>query len=144
MNKKIHIFHVLVLATVFLLAASAHAQLNINWFTVVGGGGTSSGGSFTVTGSIGRPDAGVVSGGQFTLRGGFWPGLVVPSTSEAPTLFIQFSGDSVIISWLPSTPGFELETTVDLAGAVWTPAPPGNPVTILVAGQTRFFRLKKP
>ena len=38
------------------------------------GGGTSSGGMFTVSGTIGQPDAGTLSGGEYTLRGGFWTG----------------------------------------------------------------------
>lgn len=36
------------------------------------GSGRGDGGTFAVTGTIGQPDAGVVTGGTFTLRGGFW------------------------------------------------------------------------
>ena len=63
---------------------------------------------------------------------------------EAPTLTIQRSGDSVVISWSPETPGFELEETVNVAGADWASAPDGNPVTIQIAGLARYYRLKKP
>ena len=63
---------------------------------------------------------------------------------EAPTLAIQRAGDSVIISWSPPTPGFELEETVNLAGTDWASAPDGNPVTIQIAGMARYYRLKKP
>lgn len=67
----------------------------------------------------------------------------MPATGQASTLFIQLSGDSVIISWSPANAGFELEATADLSGAVWTAAPAGNPVTIPVTGPAKFYRLKK-
>jgi hypothetical protein len=65
------------LATILSLAmvATASAQPTIDWYTIDGGGGTSSGGVFTLSGTIGQPDAGVMSGGSFTLTGGFWVGF---------------------------------------------------------------------
>ena len=124
----------------------ARAQYSIDWFTIDGGGGTSSGGSYTLSGTIGQPDAGTLSGGSYTLEGGFWPGLVVPSTGEAPTLFIQHSGVNVIISWSPSTPGFSLEQSSTLLPLSWGAAPSGgtNPATIAVGSGPTFYRLKKP
>ena len=44
------------------------------WSTIDGGGGTSSGGVYTLSGTIGQPDAGVMAGGDFALMGGFWVG----------------------------------------------------------------------
>ena len=45
----------------------------IQWFSIDNGGVMeSSGGSYTLRGTIGQPDAGVISGGDFTLQGGFW------------------------------------------------------------------------
>lgn len=55
-----------------MCAPAAHAQLQINWSTIDGGGGTSAGGSFTLSGTMGQPDAGVLSGGSFAVSGGFW------------------------------------------------------------------------
>jgi hypothetical protein len=42
--------------------------------TIDSGGGTSSGGDFSLTGTIGQPDASLQasSGGGFRLEGGFW------------------------------------------------------------------------
>ena len=59
------------------LASAAAAQpLTIPWSTLDGGGGLSSGGSYSVTGTVGQPDAGPpMHGGRFTVRGGFWEGL---------------------------------------------------------------------
>src|SRR5258705_4746069 len=100
-----------ILAGALLLPVLANAQYAVDWFTLDGGGGTSSGGSFTLTGTIGQPDAGTLSGGNYELQGGFWPGIVVPATAEAPTLFVHVSGASVILLWSPATPGFSLEQT---------------------------------
>ena len=71
----------LTLALVLLLLVpAALAQTgdgyNLAWFTVDGGGGASSGGLYTLSGSVGQPDAGVLAGGSYTLAGGFW---VAPS-----------------------------------------------------------------
>jgi hypothetical protein len=132
-----------LLPFVFCLIAAAQPYA-IDWSTLDGGGGTSTGGVYSVSGTIGQPDAATMNGGQFTMQGGFWPGIVVSSPGEAPTLFIQLSGDSVIISWSPATPGFELEATADLGGAMWTPVLTTNPVTIPMTGPVRFYRLKKP
>src|SRR5689334_23907812 len=72
------------LMLVALAAASAKGQLAVNWYTIDGGGGTSSGGTFVVSGTIGQPDAGAMSGGIFVVQGGFWPGLVsVPTCGSA-------------------------------------------------------------
>jgi hypothetical protein len=60
------------------LADRAPAQmgpnLDLSWSTIDSGGGTSTGGIFTLTGTIGQPDAGTMSGGGFQLSGGFWAG----------------------------------------------------------------------
>jgi uncharacterized repeat protein (TIGR01451 family) len=66
----------LLFAAAALLAAgpTLAQDLEIHWYTVDSGGGTTStGGAFTVGGTIGQPDAGVLlSGGGFTVTGGFW------------------------------------------------------------------------
>lgn len=63
---------IFALALVAGAASAAHAQFSIPWSTVDGGGGTSSGGGFTIKGTIGQPDAGKSAGGTFTINGGFW------------------------------------------------------------------------
>jgi hypothetical protein len=47
-------------------------QFEIPWHTTDGGGGTSTGGPFALSGTIGQPDAGQMSGGSFAITGGFW------------------------------------------------------------------------
>ena len=66
----------LIALSPFVLATPAGAQqFEINWYTIDCGGGTSSGGAFELSGTIGQHDAGeAMTGGQFTVVGGFWAG----------------------------------------------------------------------
>ena len=71
----------IALVAVLALTWSALAQtgaLDVPWFSVDGGGGTSAGGDFTLDGTIGQPDAGRLEGGDFAVQGGFIPGVAVP------------------------------------------------------------------
>lgn len=58
-------------------SVAAQAQLSITWSTIDGGGATfSTGGTYSLGGTIGQPDAGVaMTGGNFRLIGGFWAGV---------------------------------------------------------------------
>ena len=50
---------------VFSLPSSVAAQTYaLDWSTIDGGGGTSTGGVYAVSGTIGQPDAGRMSGGN--------------------------------------------------------------------------------
>ena len=70
-------------ACLLLLAASAvlaqsGGGYDLSWSTVDGGGGTfSTGGIYSLGGTAGQPDAGLVTGEGYTLAGGFWPGGAV-------------------------------------------------------------------
>lgn len=73
---------VLALAAFLLLASVALAQsgggYDLSWNTVDGGGHTfSAGGDYILGGTIGQPDAGLLSGGGYVLGGGFWSGGAV-------------------------------------------------------------------
>jgi len=52
----------------------AVGQYQISWSTIGGGGGVTSGGPYTLTGTIGQPDAGEMAGGDYEVLGGFWSG----------------------------------------------------------------------
>jgi len=55
--------------------ASVVGGYTLDWWTVDGGGATSSaGGSYSLGGTIGQPDAGTSNGGSYALTGGFWGG----------------------------------------------------------------------
>lgn len=77
----------LVLTCLSLNSTLAHAQLAIDWYTIDCGGGTSAGGSFSVSGTIGQPDVGDQAGGALQVSGGFWPGA-----GAAPTCYANCDG----------------------------------------------------
>ena len=81
--RRIFMLALILLLALFSMAGLAQAQLGdyiLNWWTVDGGGGTSSGNGYTLNGTLGQPDAGTLaSGGGYTLAGGFWHGGVVAS-----------------------------------------------------------------
>ena len=68
----------LLLAAVPVLAQSGGGY-DLSWSTVDGGGHTQSmGGMYSLAGTAGQPDAGLMAGGTYTLGGGFWGGGAVP------------------------------------------------------------------
>jgi hypothetical protein len=55
--------------------AAAPNVFTIPWWKVDGGGGSSQGGDYSVSGTISQHDAGSpMSGGDYTIVGGFWGG----------------------------------------------------------------------
>jgi hypothetical protein len=73
---------ILLLVTVALAAPDT---LRLPWWTADGGGGQSTGGDFTLRGTIGQPDGGQLQGGQYRLSSGFWGG---PLTEPPPEYLI--------------------------------------------------------
>jgi hypothetical protein len=62
---------------------------DLSWWTVDGGSGILSGGSYALVGTIGQPDAGpTLGGGRYTLVGGFWPGAQPASALPVPRLYL--------------------------------------------------------
>jgi len=134
---------------VFFSAVTARSQsYTIDWFTIDGGGGTSTGGVYAVSGTIGQPDAGGPhTNGVYSLTGGFWalPSLV--QTPGAPTLHITNAAPGfATIWWTPNTPGFVLQSTDSLSPTNWVNAPSGtnNPATVPSTPPTKFYRVFKP
>ena len=78
--------------TVASTASLASAQLSISSFVIAGGGGTSNGGTFTLSGTIGQHDAGTMAGGTLQLQGGFWTGV----GSNTPACRPDFNGDGAL------------------------------------------------
>jgi hypothetical protein len=77
---------ILALVALLLLCTSvllAQGRFDLSWWTVDGGGGESSGGRYAVSGTAGQPDAGTMSGGPYTLGGGFWGGGEAPQQEDA-------------------------------------------------------------
>lgn len=139
-----------VLACVFCLAV--YSQYSIEWHTIDGGGGTSTGGDYSLNGTAGQPDAGKMSGGEFALSGGFWSVLAVVGSPEAPALTIYRNvPGSVVISWPAPATGWSLERNPDLMPGNWSavgsaPVKAGGDlqVTISPLNNTGFYRLHRP
>src|SRR5215472_19225453 len=100
----------------------ARAQYTIDWYSINGGGGTSTGGPYSITGTIGQPAAGVMSGGNYTLVGGFWGIISAVPTPGAPPLTISLTPtNAVVISWPSPSTGFALQQNSVLGSANWSP-----------------------
>ncbi len=64
---------------------------DLSWYTIDGGGATFSvGGSYSLGGTIGQPDAGSMSGGSYQLNGGFWGGAVISYNIYLPLVLKNF------------------------------------------------------
>ena len=99
----------LLLFSGLVMATAARAQsFSIDWFTIDGGGGgTSTGGVYSVTGTIGQPDAGVpMTSGQYSVTGGFWALPTAVQVSGASTLtIVPAAPGNATLTWTPTTPG---------------------------------------
>ncbi len=68
------------------------ADYALTWSTVDSGGWTfSTGGAYSLGGTAGQPDAGLLTGGDYDLGGGFWGGgaLAVRYTNYLPLVLLN-------------------------------------------------------
>lgn len=111
-----------------LVATPALAQYSIDWYKIAGGGGTSTGGVYSLSGTIGQADAGAMSGGNYSLIGGFWSIVAAVPTAGSPLLTITRTlTNTVVVSWPSPSTGFVLQQNSDLTTPSWANAPQ-NPV----------------
>jgi hypothetical protein len=143
-----------------LTAVDARAQgFALDWFTVDGGGGTSTGGVYAVSGTLGQPDAGKLTGGPFTLEGSFWGVVAAIQTPGAPLLTITLNPQlsTVTVAWPRPAEGWVLDWAPHMASPPaaipWTLVPVAQYQTntthifLPVAptpGSKAFFRLRRP
>ena len=144
-----------LLFALLLSGACGQAQTySIEGFAISGGGGTSIGGSFAVSATIGQADANPqpLTGGRFSVLGGFWS-LFAIQTPGAPLLSItrNLQLPIVTVSWPSPSAGFVLQQTADLNGTNWVGvAQPVNDngtnkfIVVNPPGGNRFYRLFKP
>ena len=122
---------------------------SIDWYKVSGGGGTSTGGVYSVSGTIGQPEAGsALSGGNYSVTGGFWSHIAVVQTPGAPLLTITLTTtNTALVSWASPSTGWSLQQNNDLSTANWVagPSPVDNGVIKYVIvnppSGNRFYRL---
>ena len=141
-----------LICAALLQTTSAWAQsYTLDWWDA-DAGGTSSGGGYTVSGTIGQPEAGVHSGGSFTLSGGFFWGVAsvqIPIAPPAITIYLATT-NTLVLTWPSASVGFVLQQTADLNTSNWTEValkPTDDGVTLSVVlpfdEGLRFYRLKK-
>jgi hypothetical protein len=144
------------LATALLVVAAWGAQgqtnFTVNWFTVDGGGGSSTGAVYSISGTVGQADTGAMEGGDFSLMGGFWAVIGLVQEPGSPRLTINQSGPATfVLSWAYPSTGFALQQSSDLSATNW--ASVTNAAALVgdqwqvtwspLAGRN-FFRLRKP
>jgi hypothetical protein len=119
----------------------------IDWYKIAGGGGTSTGGTYQVSATIGQPDAsGAMTGSGYSLTGGYWS-IIAVQTPGAPLLTITYAGNQAVISWPPSVTGWTLQTNNNLGPGIWgnyTGTVVNNSVTNSPPKGNLFFRLMEP
>jgi hypothetical protein len=143
----------IIIPFALLIPAVSFAQAySIDWYKVAGGGGTSTGATYQVTSTIGQPDAGgAMSGGPYSVTGGFWSLIAVVQTAGLPNLSIAHSSNSVIVSW-PNTASCTLRTNNNLVtvsdwnayGGTVSTSNGTNSITISPPTGKLFFRLSQP
>jgi hypothetical protein len=147
-----HILLLCLLAGLFCTRLAAQSY-SIDWYKVSGGGATSTNGQYSVSGTIGQPDAGAMSGGNFSLQGGFWGIAAAVQTEGAPFLTVTRSNNVVVVSWPLPSEGWVLEWTNALpqSAVAWPQISPpyqtngaGLQYTAPFSAGNRFYRLHKP
>ncbi len=123
---------------------------SIDWHQIAAGG-TSTGALYSVSGTIGQPaDSGTMSGGNFSMTGGFWSLINLVQTPGAPVLSISHHGNVVTVSW-QNVNGWSLVQSTQLNAPVasWL-ASSGvvtgttNSLTLTNPAGNMFFRLTHP
>ena len=91
-----------------------------------------------------------MTGGNYSLTGGFWSLISVVQTTGLPNLIITHPGNSVMVSW-PATGSYTLQQNANLATATWattgysiTTTNGTNSITLTSPTGNLFFRLKNP
>ncbi len=151
MKSKFALTLSLAVGLLAIVRPASAQTFSIDWHTIGGGGRTSTGGVFAVSGTVGQPDASgqSMTNGTFSLTGGFWSIFTVP-TSDAPLLSVERQGTAVRVFWpLPAT-GFVLDQSLTVTGAWSQVSFPyttnATDISISVPAPTgsKYYRLRRP
>jgi hypothetical protein len=143
---------ILLVISLLSLAPALEAQdFSLDWYKVAGGGGTSAAGAYSLSGTLGQPEAGILKGGSYSMAGGFWSLIAVIRTPGAPVLsIIGTATNTVRVSWPSASAGFALQQSTSVAGASWAPVPqtPSDDgttktVSLKQLGGSLYLRLQK-
>jgi hypothetical protein len=143
----------LILLFCLLAIGTAYGQpFSIGWYKIAGGGGASTSPAYSLNGTIGQHDASPpMTSTTYSLVGGFWSIIAVPSSPGIPNLVIQYvTPNSVQVLW-PANGNYTLQQNGDLTAGSWaatgytiTTANGTNSITITPPTGNLFFRLSNP
>jgi hypothetical protein len=151
-NFALKIMTLSVLSLAGIPSALQAQSYSIDWYKVASGGGTSTGGVYSLSGTIGQHDAGgPMTGGSYSLTGGFWA-LYAVQTPGAPVLHIFLTGtNTAVVAWPAPSTGYVLQQNTNLVSTAWLGVTNSvnavgseNQVIISPPAGNRFFRLSKP
>jgi len=74
-RRVVYIILVAVCLLTIQVVQAAEADYGLSWWTVDAGGGSSTGGNFVLTGTVGQAEPGLMNGGNYSITGGFWAQL---------------------------------------------------------------------
>jgi hypothetical protein len=107
--KRMRLIPSATLVVLGLAGVAAAQSFELNWYTVDGGGESGTAGdAFDLSGTIGQPDAGALTGGAFELRGGFWAGIA----AAAPNVTITSANPPTALA-NPYAPGQPYRDVLD-------------------------------
>jgi hypothetical protein len=151
-NFALKIMTLSVLSLAGIPSALQAQSYSIDWYKVASGGGTSTGGVYSLSGTIGQHDAGgPMTGGSYSLTGGFWA-LYAVQTPGAPVLHIFLTGtNTAVVAWPAPSTGYVLQQNTNLVSTAWLGVTNSvnavgseNQVIISPPAGNRYFRLFKP
>lgn len=143
----------LVTALMLLPFRGAAQDYRIDWFKIAAGGGLATDSTYQVSSTLGQQDAGgPLTGGAYSLTGGFWTLVGAVQTPGFPLLSIRSPAPgTLVISWPASSTGFLLQLNGNLKTTNWlgvTNLPSvvfgQNQVLISPAPGNQFYRLIYP
>jgi hypothetical protein len=86
MKRSLFLLGLLALLLLSAIAAAAAGGYSLPWWTVDGGGGTSgAAGGYTLSGTVGQPDARALTNSSYRLEGGFW-GVITRGNMYLPLI----------------------------------------------------------
>ena len=142
----------IVIGLTLSMAQGLRAQYEIPWYTMDSGGGTSVGGAYELSGTIGQQDVGRSTGGDYELVAGFWAFAFVVQSDDGPKLKIRYlSPTEALIYWDADAPPAILQQSTDLTDEAGWSDDPDTPVweegeyrLIVTPGSVPlFYRLRK-
>ncbi len=87
--KSLRILSFLVILLLLASAVGAQGDYEMTWWSVDGGAATlSQGGGYSLSGTVGQPDGGELSGGDYTLGGGVWRGGAVVEQTQLFAVYL--------------------------------------------------------